>query len=143
MKTLIELGDDMAPIEETEGYVGHSWEGGLHYWRIPAELSDQPLMALQKFDWSTYRTLLEESRTFMQCQLRLDLPTGSKVVTYNATHDIAYLIDELPSVEVYEAGAGFVFTAADEDAVEADVGALLIALTEDLSVRLKIRNMQH
>ena len=136
MKTLNEPDDEMAPIEETDGYIGHSWEGDLYYGRL--DWAD-PLMALRKFDWSAYYTLVEDSPTFLQSKLHLELSAGPKVVTYEAEYDIAYLLDELPSIEAYEAGAGFVFTnaeGADDEDVRADVAVLLAALQEDYNALL-------
>ncbi|MBP0465881.1 hypothetical protein J5Y09_18285 [Roseomonas sp. PWR1] len=128
---------DATPIEETPGYLGHSWDGQL----IAGPLLE-PLRAFPPYE---YQDLIPEHIR----PLRILLPSGAVDLAYEPDSDLAMLLEQLPSIEVMAdhgpadqgpaGGSGYVFTMANgasEASVAAEVAALIAAVSADLA-RLK------
>jgi hypothetical protein len=134
MKTY-ESDDYETAIEGLPGVVGYTWDG---------EFFPQPeLASLEGFDWGKYWELIEA--TNQPRQLALGLTRGIVEVSINAYDDIAYLLDQCPSVDVFRdngppdagpaSGAGFIFFIADGATIEQlkqDMSVLRAALDTDL-----------
>jgi hypothetical protein len=125
--------DYETPIEEYPGYIGYSWDGAF----IPGP----ELTVLQNFDWSTYSERVDEaggSRT-----IKVALEGEVLNLTYEAYDDPAYLLDQLPAVEVYKddgppdqgpaGGSGFVFVLKDDYTLE-ELSKQIAALRQSLDV---------
>ena len=122
-------------IENYPGYIGMTWDGDLY-------MSDK-FKLFEKFNWDTYNELLYEPGDSRQITYSV---SGQKfTVDYNQEEDIAYLIDQLSTVEAYydsgppdggpASGVGFIFFVVSNSTLEKaliEVSALTGALENDL-----------
>ena len=122
-------------IENYPGYIGMTWDGDLY-------MSDK-FKLFEKFNWDTYNELLYELGDSRQITYSV---SGQKfTVDYNQEEDIAYLIDQLSTVEAYydsgppdggpASGEGFIFFVVSNSTLEKaliEVSALTGALEYDL-----------
>jgi hypothetical protein len=126
--------DYETPLEERPGVVGYTWDGEFFPHRA--------LASLKGFDWGTYRELIDE--TGRPRQITLSLIGGITEVSIDPYDDIAYLLDQCPSVNVFRdngppdagpaSGSGFIFFVADGATIEQlehEMRVLRTALDED------------
>jgi hypothetical protein len=127
--------DEDTGIEEYPGYIGMTWDRDLY-------MSDK-FKLFEKFDWANYNDLLSELGDSRQITYSV---SGQKfTVDYNQEEDLAYLIDQLSTVEAYydsgpadggpASGAGFIFFVVSNSTLEKaliEVSALTSALENDL-----------
>jgi hypothetical protein len=127
--------DQGTPIEEYPGFVGYTWDGEFY----PGD----ELKVLKDFDWRTYHELLEEYDQPRRLILRsLPQPIECEIQPYA---DLAYLLDQVPSVRVMRddgppdagpaSGSGYVFFIADGVSVQQlgqEIASLRHALDADL-----------
>jgi hypothetical protein len=127
--------DEDTGIEEYPGYIGMSWDGDLY-------MSDQ-FKLFEKFDWANYNDLLSELGNSRQITYYVSEQIFT--VEYNQEEDIAYLIDQLVTVEAYydsgpadggpASGHGFIFFIVNNSTLEKaliELSALTLALENDL-----------
>src|SRR4051794_28294038 len=109
---LFDNEDYETPIEYYPGFIGYTWDGEF----FPGEA----LTALSSFDWNGYSELVEEAGGSRQ--ITVHLPRGPLTIKFEAYDDIAYMLDQFPSVKVYRdngppdagpaSGAGYIFLTA-------------------------------
>ena len=131
---IFEGADYGTPIEELPGVVGYTWDG---------EFYPRPqLQILADFDWLAYDELIEEIVQPRRLVLEgLAQPTECEIEPYD---DLAYLLDQVPSLEVMKdpgpkdgmaAGSGYIFFLKDGatfEQLKAEMTSLRHALDSDL-----------
>jgi hypothetical protein len=133
MKTF-ESADYGTPIEELPGVVGYSWDGNFY--------PGPKLKILADFDWLAYNELREEIDEPRRLVLAgLAQPTECEIKPYT---DLAYILDQIPSLEVMSdsgpadgmaAGSGYIFFlkgAATFEQLQSEITSLRHALDTDL-----------
>jgi hypothetical protein len=130
-----ESDDYDTQLEDTPGYLGMSWDGEF--------FPGPELKPLAGFDWSTYCELAQYADAARS--LTVELRSGPVTVEFGSSDNVAYLLDVLPSLCVYRdlgpsdgfaAGSGYIFLLGEGATLkdlEADLGALIAALEEDLA----------
>jgi hypothetical protein len=128
--------DDDKPVEEYPGYLGCTWDGELY--------PGPKLKILQTFNWAHYLNLINELEV-ARC-LSLSELLYSVECTIEPGSDLAFLLDQLPSIEVkYDdgpsnsnpaSGSGFFFFLADGVSLQC-LDTELLALKHALDLDLK------
>jgi hypothetical protein len=128
-------GEAVGDVQHRPGYLGLSWD---------RELAAGPLLRpLKMFPWTEYNELcclVPNARS-----LAVPFSSGSRIVRYEPEEDIAFLFEQIPTIDVFRdlgppepsfaAGSGYVFFQAKDapkEAVQADIVTLLAALRADL-----------
>jgi hypothetical protein len=127
--------DYETPIEEYPGYLGLIWDGTF--------LAGEELRPLKGLDLLRYSELVDEHGGMRH--LKLTLATGSTTITFKAYDEIAHILDQLPTVTVYQdydppgagpaSGTGYYFFIGDDVSdfdLKASITALVAALKSDL-----------
>ena len=70
--------------------IGYTWDGVFY--------PGKELKPLQEFDWPSYRELMEESN--QPRRLKLQLPAMPIECDIEPYQDLAFLLDQIPSVQV-------------------------------------------
>jgi hypothetical protein len=131
------LSDDYeTPLEEYPGYLGLTWDGEFN-------AADEALRPLGEFDLQRYSELVDEHG--ITRHLKIDLPSGSISVVFDAYNDFAHILDQLPTIKVYRdngppdagpaSGAGYLFFIADGVSyfdLKESIAVLVAALKSDL-----------
>ncbi len=124
--------EDFTSWDELPGYLGERAEEDF--------LPGPPLAELVKFNWNNYDDLIDEPNATRR--VVVDLPSGTKTVSYEVGAGLVQLLQELPSVDVNHDSGGdspgsgscdyFLLAAgANFAAVRADVAALMSAFRAD------------
>ncbi len=127
--------EEVGDVQQESGYLGLSWD---------REISAGPLLRpVKAFPWGEYDELCQMLPSARS--LAVAFSKGSHAVRYDADEDIAFLLDQVPTIEVlrddgppepsFGAGGGYVFFRAKDatsESVQNDIAALLAALRADL-----------
>ena len=82
--------DEETGIEEYPGYLGMTWDGEISM--------TKPLASFQGFDWDGYSNLLDDAG---RCgEIRFEYRGKICEIEYDQYTDVAYVVDELSTVEV-------------------------------------------
>lgn len=125
-------------IESYPGYIGFYFDGSFQ--------PEPILQPLEDFDFAQYGGLIGEHEQSGERRLNLTLPSGPLTHVIEEVDDWPQLLDQLPTVKVYEdegppdggplSGGAIVFFMADgfgEEEVRASIAALAFALRADLA----------
>lgn len=132
--------DEETGIEQYPGYLGMTWDGEV--------FMIQPLIRFQEFDWRKYWHLLEEAGR--SGEITFEFQGKSRWIEYEPYADVAYILDELTSVEVHRddgvsyggmaSGSGYIFFLKDGyslDEVVQEFYSLMPAIDHDLACLLR------
>lgn len=129
--------DYETPIEEYPGILGCTWDGEL-------TVIDPVLEALQSFDLLKYSELLDEREGPREVFVRFG--GEDRKLTIEAYADLAWILDQVPSVEVFRdegppdggpaSGSGYLFFLKEGHSyhqLTSDIRALCAALIGDFA----------
>jgi hypothetical protein len=128
--------EETGDVQYKPGYLGMIWDGE---WNPPSQLQ-----AIANFPWATYEELCASVPGTRS--LTVTFKSGVITVTYECEDDIIFLLDQVPSLEIFQddgpekpsmaAGSGYIIfqsiNATDED-LKSDLQALLSVLYADLA----------
>jgi hypothetical protein len=127
--------DEETGIDDYPGHLGMTWDGEISM--------TKPLARFQRFGWDGYSNLLEEAGRSAEIKYRFRQKICE--VEYEPFADVAYVVDEMTTVEVQRddgasyggmaSGSGYIFFLKDgyslPDAYE-EFDCLVSALEDDL-----------
>lgn len=123
--------DDDTGIEDYPGYIGMTWDGALSMSR--------EFRRFQDFSWDEYSEAIQD--TADSRLIKFTFAGKHAVLSFEPFQDVAYLLDQLTTVEVHidygpsdggmASGSGFIFFSKNPDSLE-DARAEVMALTDAL-----------
>ncbi len=129
--------DDELGIEEYPGYIGMTWDGEISMLNEFRRIKD--------FKWDAYSELVQEFGDSRHIEYRY---AGKNIeVIFHPFEDLAYLLDQLTTVEVRRddgatyggmaSGSGFIFFVKDTSSLNCsllEVSALVEAVEQDYAI---------
>jgi len=129
--------DDETGIEEYPGYIGLTWDGEISMLIQFGRITD--------FKWDAYSELVQELDDTRHVEFNHD---GRNIeVIFHPFEDLAYLLDQLTTVEVQRddgaayggmaSGSGFIFFAKNTSSLHesiSEISALMEAIEQDYRI---------